>query len=119
MATIMICDDAIFMRQSLKKIVEEAGHTVVSEAADATQALVEYEKVKPDVVLMDITMPGIDGITAVKKLRTKDPNATIIMVSASAQKPKVVDAINAGATDFIVKPFQKERVIGCIEKCLR
>lgn len=117
MATkIMVVDDAAFMRMSLKKILEAAFYEVVAEAETGKDAIEKYEKYHPDMVLMDITMPDMDGITAVQEIMKLDRNAKIIMCSAMGQQTKVVDAITAGAKDFIVKPIQEERVINAIRR---
>lgn len=116
MAKILICDDAAFMRQALKQIVVPAGHEVIAEAADGNECILQYIKHKPDIILMDITMPDMDGITATQKIMEVDSNAKIIMVSAMGQQAMVFSAITSGAKDFIVKPFEPERIIQCIEK---
>lgn len=116
MARILICDDAAFMRMTLMKILEGAGHNVVAQAGNGEEAIQRYKEYHPDIVLMDITMPDMDGITATRGIRTIDPSATIIMVSAMGQQEKVFEAIGAGARDFIVKPFEASRIIQCIEK---
>ena len=118
MARIMICDDSSFMRMMLKRIITDSGHEVVAEASNGKEATVMYHKHKPDLVTMDITMPEVDGIAAVKLIREKDPLALIIMVSAVGQKTIVTDAIRAGASDFIVKPFEPEDVTKTIRKNL-
>ncbi|MER2237444.1 MAG: response regulator, partial [Psychrobacillus sp.] len=94
------------------------GFEVVGEAADGVQAVEKYAELKPDLVTMDITMPEMDGIEALKKIKEKDPSATIIMCSAMGQQAMVIDAIQAGAKDFIVKPFQADRVIEAISKAI-
>lgn len=116
MAKILLCDDAAFMRISLTKILKSAGHEIVGEAADGLEVIEKYKQLHPDIVLMDITMPKLDGIEATKQIREYDPNAGIIMVSAMGQQDKVFSAIKAGATDFIVKPFQSEHIVACIKK---
>lgn len=116
MARIMLCDDASFMRMTLKKILEKADHEIVAEAASGDVCLEKYKTFKPDIVLMDITMPEMDGIEATKQITSFDPEAKIIMVSAMGQMVKVCEAIDAGAKDFIVKPFEPERIIECISK---
>lgn len=116
MARVMLCDDASFMRMTLKKILAGAGHEVVGEADAGDVCLDRYKACHPDVVLMDITMPGVDGIEATKLITDFDPEAKIIMVSAMGQMVKVCEAIDAGAKDFIVKPFEPERIIECIKK---
>ena len=116
MANIMTCDDAAFMRMQIKKLVEEGGHTVVAEASTGLECVELYDVMKPDIILMDITMPDTDGIEATKRIIAKDPNARIIMVSAVGITPKVVESIESGAKDFIVKPFTAERILACINK---
>lgn len=116
MANILICDDAMFMRQSLIQIIKETNHVVVGEAENGLDCIEKYKICKPDIVLMDITMPDMDGIEATRKIMALDGDAKIIMVSAMGQMAMVVSAITAGAKDFIVKPFEKERIIECINK---
>lgn len=115
---ILIVDDAAFMRMMIKDILSKNGFEVVGEAADGLQAVDKYAELKPDLVTMDITMPEMDGIEALKKIKEKDPSATIIMCSAMGQQAMVIDAIQAGAKDFIVKPFQADRVIEAISKAI-
>ncbi|WP_172251181.1 response regulator [Saccharibacillus deserti] len=116
MAKIMIVDDAAFMRIVLKEMLNKLGHEVVAEAANGVEAFREYARVKPDIVTMDITMPEMDGITAVRKIKESDPDAQIIMCSAMGQQGMIVEAVHAGAIDFIVKPFQLERVEQALRK---
>lgn len=116
MANILICDDAEFMRKTLIKILEGAGHKVVGEASNGTFAIMKYTETKPDIVLMDITMPDMDGITATQRIMEKDPTAKIIMVSSMGTYDKVMDAITSGAKDFVVKPFVPQKIIECINK---
>jgi two-component system chemotaxis response regulator CheY len=116
MARILICDDAAFIRVALTKIIEGAGHIAIAQAATGKECIDRYLEYKPDIVLMDITMPDMDGITATKNIVSIDKNATIIIVSALGQQLKVFEAISAGAKDFIVKPFEAERIISCIAK---
>lgn len=119
MATkVLIVDDAAFMRMMIKEILTKNGFEVVGEANDGFQAVEKYKELQPDLVTMDITMPEMDGITALKEIRKIDPNAKIIMCSAMGQQAMVIDAIQAGAKDFIVKPFQPERVLEAINKTL-
>jgi two-component system chemotaxis response regulator CheY len=115
---ILIVDDAAFMRMMIKEILHKNGYTVVGEAQDGAQAVEKYKELRPDLVTMDITMPEMDGIHALKEIRAFDPNAKIIMCSAMGQQAMVIDAIQAGAKDFIVKPFQADRVIEAIKKTL-
>ncbi|AJC72962.1 MULTISPECIES: chemotaxis protein CheY [Pseudothermotoga] len=113
---VLIVDDAAFMRMLLKDIITKAGYEVAGEAANGVEAVEKYKELKPDVVTMDITMPEMDGITAIKKIREIDPNAKIIVCSAMGQQAMVIEAIQAGAKDFIVKPFQHSRVIEALQK---
>lgn len=116
MARILIVDDAHFMRMMLKDILTKAGHEVVGEAEDGKVAVERYKELMPDLVTMDITMPNVNGIEAVKLIRAYDPRARVIMCSAMGQQAMVIDAIQAGARDFIVKPFQRDRVLEAINK---
>jgi two-component system chemotaxis response regulator CheY len=115
---VLIVDDAAFMRMLLKDIVTKAGFEVVGEASNGKEAVEKYKELKPDVVTMDITMPEMNGIEAVKEIKKMDPNANIIMVSAMGQQAMVIEAIQAGAKDFIVKPFQPARVIEALKKAV-
>ena len=115
---ILIVDDAAFMRMMIKEILTKNGFTVVGEASDGLQAVDKYKELKPDLVTMDITMPEMDGIQALKEIRAYDTSAKIIMCSAMGQQAMVIDAIQAGARDFIVKPFQADRVVEAIRKTL-
>ena len=115
---ILIVDDAAFMRMMIRDILSKNGFEVVGEAADGAQAIEKYKEHKPDLITMDITMPEMDGITALKEIRKLDPSAKVIMCSAMGQQAMVIDAIQAGAKDFIVKPFQADRVIEAIKKTL-
>ncbi|WP_123053456.1 response regulator [Clostridium sp. JN-1] len=118
MAKILIVDDAAFMRMMIKDILEKNGYEVVGEANNGAKAVELYKKEKPDIVTMDITMPDMDGIEAVKAIKALDPAAKIVMCSAMGQQTMVMDAIKAGARDFIVKPFQPDRVLEAIKKVL-
>ncbi len=113
---ILICDDAAFMRMMIKDILTKNGYNVAGEAENGAKAVEKYAEVKPDLVLMDITMPEMDGIQALKKIKGNDPSAMVIMCSAMGQQAMVIDAIQAGAKDFIVKPFQAERVLEAVKK---
>ncbi|MBO8171007.1 MAG: response regulator [Bacillaceae bacterium] len=115
---ILITDDAAFMRMMIKEILTKNGYEVVGEAADGAQAVEMYKELQPDLVTMDITMPEMDGITALKEIKKIDPNARVVMCSAMGQQAMVIDAIQAGAKDFIVKPFQADRVLEAIKKSL-
>ncbi|WP_018132550.1 response regulator [Effusibacillus pohliae] len=113
---ILIVDDAAFMRMMIKEILTKNGYEVVGEAQDGKEAVVKYKELNPDLVTLDITMPEMDGIAALKQIRQHDPNAKVIMCSAMGQQAMVIDAIQAGAKDFIVKPFQADRVLEAIKK---
>ncbi|HAQ52591.1 MAG TPA: two-component system response regulator [Lachnospiraceae bacterium] len=115
---ILICDDAAFMRMMIKDILTKNGYNVVGEAENGVKAIDAYTEHNPDLVLMDITMPEMDGIDALKGIREKDPNACVIMCSAMGQQAMVIEAIQSGAKDFIVKPFQAERVLEAVKKVI-
>jgi two-component system chemotaxis response regulator CheY len=115
---ILIVDDAAFMRMLIRDILTKNGYEVVGEAQDGAQAIEKYKELNPDLITMDITMPEMDGITALKEIRRLDTNAKVIMCSAMGQQAMVIDAIQAGAKDFIVKPFHADRVIEAIKKTL-
>lgn len=115
---ILVVDDAAFMRMMIKDILVKDGFNVVGEANDGAEAVEKYKELKPDLVTMDITMPEMDGISSLKKIKEFDPQAKIIMCSAMGQQAMVIDAIQAGAKDFIVKPFQSDRVLEAIKKTL-
>lgn len=115
---ILVVDDAAFMRMMIKDILTKNGFEVVGEASDGAQAFEKYQELRPDLVTLDITMPEMDGIEALKKIRGVDPTARVIMCSAMGQQAMVIDAIQAGAKDFIVKPFQADRVIEAVKKAL-
>src|SRR5690554_5287846 len=115
---VLIVDDAVFMRMMIKDILGKNGFDIVGEAANGALAVEEFKNLKPDIVTMDITMPEMDGIEAVKEIKKIDPNAKIIMCSAMGQQAMVMEAIQAGAKDFIVKPFQSDRVVEALNKAL-
>ncbi|MCF6466301.1 response regulator [Clostridium sp. Cult2] len=115
---ILIVDDASFMRMMIKDILTKNGFEVVGEAENGINAVEKYKELRPELVIMDITMPEMDGIQAVKEIKSIDPNSKIIMCSAMGQQAMVIEAIQAGAKDFIVKPFQHERVIEAVKKAL-
>ena len=115
---ILICDDAAFMRMMIKDILTKNGYNVVGEAENGVKAIEAYQEFSPDLVLLDITMPEMDGIDALKGIREKDPNACVIMCSAMGQQAMVIEAIQSGAKDFIVKPFQAERVLEAVKKVI-
>lgn len=113
---ILVVDDAMFMRKMLEGILTKHGHTIVGEASNGKEALSVYKKCHPDLVTMDITMPEVDGIEGVKLIKEYDKDAVIVMCSAMGQQAMVIDAIQAGAKDFIVKPFDEGRIISAISK---
>ena len=113
---ILICDDAAFMRMMIKDILTKNGYNVVGEAENGAKAVEKYQELKPDLVLMDITMPEMDGIQALKAIKAADPSATVIMCSAMGQQAMVIESIQSGAKDFIVKPFQQDRVLEAVKK---
>ena len=113
---ILICDDAAFMRMMIKDILSKNGYTVAGEAENGVKAVEKYNDLKPDLVLMDITKPEMDGIQALKNIKAADSGAKVIMCSAMGQQAMVIESIQAGAKDFIVKPFQAERVLEAVKK---
>lgn|SRR5690606_31611568 len=115
---ILIVDDAAFMRMMIKDILQKNNFEIVGEAQNGIEAVEQYKELRPDLVTLDITMPEKDGISALKEIIAFDPNAKVIMCSAMGQQAMVIDAIQAGAKDFIVKPFQPERVLEAITKVL-
>ena len=116
MAKILIVDDAAFMRMMIKDILTKNGYEIAAEAENGQKAVEKYAETKPDLVLMDITMPEMDGIQALKKIKELDGGANVIMCSAMGQQAMVIEAIQSGAKDFIVKPFQAERVLEAVKK---
>ena len=116
MKSILICDDAVFMRAMIKDILTKNGYNVAGEAENGAKAVEKYNELKPDLVLMDITMPEMDGIQALKKIKATDPGAMVIMCSAMGQQAMVIESIQSGAKDFIVKPFQADRVLDAVRK---
>ena len=115
---VLVVDDAAFMRMMLKDILNKNGFEVIGEAENGALGVAAFQKLKPDIVTMDITMPEMNGIDAVKAIKTLDADAKIVMVSAMGQQSMVIEAIQAGASDFIVKPFQPERVVDALTKTL-
>ncbi|MCI9492898.1 MAG: response regulator [Lachnospiraceae bacterium] len=113
---ILICDDAAFMRMMIKDILTKNGYNIAGEAENGLKAVEKFNETKPDLVLMDITMPEMDGIQALKQIKAADPSACVIMCSAMGQQAMVIEAIQSGAKDFIVKPFQAERVLEAVKK---
>ena len=115
MAKILIVDDAVFMRMKTSKLLTEAGYDAV-EASNGAEAVDAYKRTKPDGVRLDITMPDMDGLTALKELRQVDPEARVTMLIAMGQQSIVLDALKSGARDFIVKPFDSTRVLAAVQK---
>ncbi len=115
MAKVLLVDDAAFMRMRCAKLLTENGYSV-DEAENGQEAVEKYQKIKPDLVLMDITMPVMDGLTAVAEIKKIDPEAKIVMCSALGQQNTVMSAIKAGAKDFIVKPYQPEKILSTIKR---
>ena len=111
MAKIMLVDDAAFMRMMVKNALKEGGYDNFVEAQDGAEAVKKYDEESPDMVIMDITMPNMDGLEALKAIKGGDPNATVVMCSAMGQESMVIEAIKSGAKDFIVKPFKPERIL--------
>ena len=112
---VLICDDAAFMRMMIKNVLVKGGYNVVGEAENGAKAVEKYKELSPDLVLMDITMPEMDGIQALKEIKKIDGGAKVIMCSAMGQQAMVIESIQAGAKDFIVKPFQEDRVIEAVK----
>ncbi len=116
--SVLICDDAAFMRMMIRDILTKNGFVVAAEAENGVKAIEKYQETHPDLVLMDITMPEMDGIQALKEIRKLNANAQVVMCSAMGQQAMVIESIQAGARDFIVKPFQADRVIDAVRKAL-
>ena len=116
--TVLVCDDAVFMRTLLSDILSQSGFEVIGEAETGVQAIERYKQLRPDLVTMDIVMPDMGGIDAVREITKFDANARILMCSAMGQQALVVEAIQAGAKDFVVKPFQPSRVLEAVQRVL-
>jgi two-component system chemotaxis response regulator CheY len=117
-ARVLVVDDAAFMRKLVSDVLTNGGHEVVGEAGDGVEAVAQYQALKPEVTTLDITMPEKDGLTALKEIIAIDPGARVIMCSALGQESKVLESIKAGAKDFVVKPFQPDRVMKAVGKAL-
>ena len=115
---VLITDDALFMRVTLRNILTKGGYEVVAEAVNGVDSVEKYLEHKPDLVTMDITMPEMDGISALREIRKHDPKAVVMMCTSMGQKTMVMEAIAAGAKDFIVKPFQPDKVIEAVQKLI-
>jgi two-component system, chemotaxis family, chemotaxis protein CheY len=118
MARVLVVDDAAFMRKMVSDALSGGGHEVVGEAGNGDEAVQRYRELRPDVTTLDITMPEKDGISALKEIIAADPGAKVVMCSALGQESKVLESIKLGAKDFVVKPFQAERVLSAIDKAL-
>ena len=118
MARVLVVDDAAFMRKMVSDALAKGGHEVVGEAGNGVEAIAQYQALKPDLVTLDITMPEKDGLTALAEIVAADPSARVVMCSALGQEAKVLEAIKLGAKDFVVKPFQPDRVIEAVGKAL-
>ena len=116
--TVLICDDAVFMRTMLSDILSNAGFSVVGQAQTGAEAVAKYKELQPDLVTMDIVMPDMGGIEAVRAIVADYPEAKILMCSAMGQQSLVVEAIQSGARDFVVKPFQPSRVLEAVQRVL-
>lgn len=118
MARLLIVDDASFMRMTIRQMLEPHGHEVVGEAGDGIEAVKKFIEVKPDVVLLDITMPEMNGVDALKRMKELEPKAKVIICSAMGQQAMVAQAIQSGAKDFIVKPFEADRLIAAVDRVM-
>jgi two-component system chemotaxis response regulator CheY len=118
MARVLVVDDAAFMRKLVSDVLIRGGHEVVGEAGDGIEAVDRYAELRPEVTTLDITMPQKDGLTALREIIELDPSARVVMCSALGQETKVLESIKAGAKDFVVKPFQAERVLEAVGKAL-
>ena len=120
MKTVLIVDDAAFMRMFVKNVIEKTGdYKVIGEAVDGNDAIEKYKMLKPDLVTLDITMPNLDGLGALKGIMSVNPDARVVMCSAMGQKVMVMDALKLGARDFVVKPFEASRVLEALSKAGR
>jgi two-component system chemotaxis response regulator CheY len=118
MARVLVVDDAAFMRKMVSDALTGGGHEIVGEAANGLEAVQRFQELRPDIMTLDITMPEKDGLSALKEIIAVDPGAKVVMCSALGQESKVLESIKLGAKDFVVKPFQVERVLSAVEKAL-
>ncbi len=118
MARVLVVDDAAFMRKMVTDALTGGGHEIVGEAGNGIEAIAQFQELRPDVMTLDITMPEKDGLAALKEIIAIDPNAKIVMCSALGQESKVLEAVKSGAKDFVVKPFQPDRVLSAINKAV-
>ena len=116
MSRILIVDDSRTSRKILRNILEEAGHEIVGEAMDGQDGINKYKDLKPDIVTLDITMPVMDGLEALKCIKEDDPNSKVIMVTAAGQQNKMIDAIKLGASEFVTKPFEADEIVKMVSK---
>jgi two-component system chemotaxis response regulator CheY len=116
--SILIVDDLDFMRSIIREILTGAGLSVAGEARDGQEAVMKYKALKPDLVLLDIIMPGMDGITALKQLKRSDPECRVVMCSSLGDQESIIQAIRLGAIDYVVKPFQKQRLVSAVSRAL-
>lgn len=118
MARILVVDDAAFMRRMVIDVLQTGGHEIVGEAANGNEALARFQELRPDVTTLDITMPEKDGLATLRELVEIDPDARVVICSALGQESKVLDAVKAGAKDFVVKPFDQDRLLGAVAKAV-
>ena len=118
MARVLVVDDALFMRKMVSDALTKGGHEVIGEAANGTEAVAQFQALSPELMTLDITMPEKDGLEALREIIAIDPSARVIMCSALGQESKVIESIKAGAKDFVVKPFQPDRVLDAVSKAL-
>jgi two-component system chemotaxis response regulator CheY len=118
MARVLVVDDAAFMRKMVSDALVKGGHEVVGEAGNGNEAVARYQELRPEVTTLDITMPEKDGLAALQEIMALDPGARVVMCSALGQESKVLESIKIGAKDFVVKPFQPDRVLGAVDKAL-
>ena len=116
MITVLIADDTMFMRTTLKKVLSDAGFDVIGEAENGQVAVARYQELRPDVVMLDITMPVMDGLTALQEIKNADPDASVIMCTALGQERVMMQALECGAKDYILKPFKPEKVVEAVKK---
>ena len=116
---ILIVDDALFMRKVIRNVLEESGYTDITEAQDGKEALLKYEEGRPDIILLDITMPGMSGLEILEEILRRNPDQKVVMCSAIGQEAMIQKAVDMGAADFIVKPFEKEKLRKTVERYLQ
>lgn len=118
MAKILIVDDSKTSRKILRGILQDCGHEVIDEAENGEIGYLKYKELNPDIVTMDITMPKMDGIECLKRIRSYDPNAKVIMITAAGQKDKMIEAVKSGVAEFLTKPFEKDAIVHAIENAI-